>query len=174
MELSDRLSAAATEATLVKAIRSALSPRQTRTLQLLALPWQVLTPPDLIPANILTPLIPKLFTQKNYGLLPSDFPSTSSSSIKIPAPLQIRRWEAIDPEKYFPAEHHPAIRARAAERERVRAECLRLLGELDDVEARDLIKGDKEEKTDKKEKKRVDPQPVERESVEVGVCEVRG
>jgi hypothetical protein len=43
------------------------------------------------------------------------------------------------------------------------------LGELDDVEARDLIKGEKEDKAVKKEKKTIEPRPIERESVEVSL-----
>lgn len=122
--------------------------------------------PDTLPAQIITPLVSKLFTQQHYGLIPSDFPSSSSAPVKIPAALQIRRWEANTPETYFAAEHHPALSARKAERDRVRAECVRILGVLDDVESRDLVKGDKDDKSDKKAKKE-DVKVFDRESVEV-------
>jgi hypothetical protein len=116
--------------------------------------------PDSLPAELLTPLIPKLFTLTHYGLLPGDFPSSSTSSnTKIPAGLQIRRWEANEPEKYFPTEHLDAVNARKAERLRVREECVRILRNMDDIEAHDLVKGDKE---DKKEKKTQEAKPADR------------
>lgn len=42
-----------------------------------------------------------------------------------------------------------------------------MLRELDDVEARDLIRGERDDKAAKKEKKVTEPRVLERESVEV-------
>jgi hypothetical protein len=104
----------------------------------------------------------------HYGLLPGDFPSSSTSSnIKIPAGLQIRRWEAVEPEKHFPSEHLDAVNARKAERSRVREECVKILKDMDDIEAYDLVKGEKE---DKKERKTHETKMVERGRVEVSNC----
>lgn len=124
---------------------------------------------DSLPSQLVTPLISKLFTQSHYGLIPSDFPSSSSAPVKIPAALQIRRWEANEPLKYFPAEHHEVLSARKAEREKVRAECVRILGQLDDVEARELVKGEKGEKEDRPDKsvKKEDAKVFDRSSIEV-------
>lgn len=103
-----------------------------------------------------------------YGLLPGDFPSSSTSSnIKIPAGLQIRRWEAIDAGKYIPSEYLDAVHARKAERARVREECVRLLKEMDDVEAHDLVK------VDAKERKTQESKVVERGRVEVRLFYLR-
>jgi hypothetical protein len=118
---------------------------------------------ETLPAELVAPLISKLFNLTHYGLLPGDFPSSSTSSnVKIPASLQIRRWEAIEPEKYIPAEHLDAVNSRKAERVRVREECVRILKEMDDVEAHDLVKGDG------KERKTHEAKTVERGRVEVG------
>ena len=104
----------------------------------------------------------------HYGLLPGDFPSSSTSSnTKIPAGLQIRRWEAIEPEKYIPSEHLDAVNSRRAERVRVREECVRLLKAMDDIEAHDLVKGDG------KERKTQEAKAVERGRVEVSVAWIR-
>ena len=102
-------------------------------------------------------------------MIPTDFPSSSSAPVKIPAGLQIRRWEANESLKYFPAEHHEVLSARKAEREKVRSECIRILGQLDDVEAKEMIKGDKGEKEDKSDKaiKKEDNKAFDRSSVEV-------
>ena len=125
---------------------------------------------ETLPAELITPLIPKLFTLVHYGLLPGDFPSSSTSSnVKIPAGLQIRRWEAVEPEKYFPSEHLDAVNARKAERSRVREECVRILKDMDDIEAYDLVKGEKE---DKKERKTHEFKTVERGRVEVSTSVV--
>ena len=124
--------------------------------------------PETLPAELITPLIPKLFTLTHYGLLPGDFPSSSTSSnTKIPAGLQIRRWESIEPEKYIPSEHLDAVNSRRAERLRVREECVRLLKAMDDIEVHDLVKGDG------KERKTQESKAVERGRVEVSVAWIR-
>ena len=149
------------ENALVKAIRTALCKDQ---LGKLIWPWYTsrADSTETLPAELVAPLIPKLFTLTHYGLLPGDFPSSSTSSnIKIPSGLQIRRWEAIEPEKYIPAEHLDAATSRKAERVRVREECVRILKEMDDIEAYELVKGDG------KERKTQEAKTVERGRVEV-------
>jgi len=153
--------ASVNENALVKAIRTALCKDQ---LGKLIWPWYTsrADSTETLPAELVAPLIPKLFTLTHYGLLPGDFPSSSTSSnIKIPAGLQIRRWEAIEPEKYIPAEHLDAATSRKAERVRVREECVRILKEMDDIEAYELVKGDG------KERKTQEAKTVERGRVEV-------
>jgi hypothetical protein len=101
---------------------------------------------DILPIEIVKPLIVKLFHQQHYGLLSSDFPASASGPTKVPAALQIRFWEAINPEQHFPADQLEAVKSRQAERRAARDEVVRLLEALDDVEKMDLLKGDKEEK----------------------------
>lgn len=69
-----------------------------------------------------------------------------------------------EPEKYFAAEDLPAVRTRKVEREKVRAECVRILRDMDDIEARDLVKADRE---DKKDRKREEVKVANRDSLEV-------
>jgi hypothetical protein len=107
---------------------------------------QLTDTPDILPIEIVKPLIGKLFHQQHYGLLSSDFPASASGPTKVPAALQIRFWEAINPERYFPGDQHEALKSRQAERRAARDEVVRLLESLDDVEKMDLLKGDKEEK----------------------------
>jgi hypothetical protein len=108
------------------------------------------TQPDILPNGIISNLIPRLFAIQDHGFLPGDFPlSSSSSAAKLPAGLQLRCWEARDPENYFSAEQCAVYRTRKVERERARAECLRLLDAMDDVEKLELLQG---EKGDEKEK----------------------
>ncbi|WWD16524.1 hypothetical protein CI109_100951 [Kwoniella shandongensis] len=105
---------------------------------------------DPLPSDALAPLIPRLFTLRQYGFTPSDFsPSASSSSTKIPAALQIRCWEANDLQKYYPAEQEEVLLARRQEREQARERCLQILDGLDDIEKLELVKGDKLDKGEK-------------------------
>ena len=88
----------------------------------------------------------------DYGLAPSDFGPSSSSS-KVPAGLQIRCWEANQPEKYFTEEQCGMLSVRREERTRARAECLKLLDAMDDLEKLDFLKGDKVEEKEKSAKR---------------------
>lgn len=161
------ISASINENALVKAIRTALCKDQLGMLVCLWSPSRA-DSSETLPAELLAPLIPKLFKLTHYGLLPGDFPSSSTSSnIKIPASLQIRRWEAIELERYIPAEHLDAANSRKAERVRVREECVRILKEMDDIEAYDLVKGDG------KERKTHEAKTVERGRVEVCIIWTR-
>lgn len=106
---------------------------------------------ETLSMDAVSALIPKLFQLQHYGYLPTDFPSSSSSVPKIPASLQIRRWEAINPEAYFSAEQCQTLKQRQAERVAARQECLRLLAAMDDVERWELVKGDGKDKGESKE-----------------------
>ncbi|WVR03828.1 hypothetical protein IAU60_000824 [Kwoniella sp. DSM 27419] len=103
---------------------------------------------EQLPLEAIMALIPKLFTMAQYGFLPSDF-TPSSSSLKVPAALQIRCWEANDIQKYSAPDQVEELLARRRERELARTECLRILESLDDVEKLELVKGDKPERGDK-------------------------
>jgi hypothetical protein len=155
------LRASINENALVKAIRTALCKDQLGKLVLLSITVEA-DFSETLPAELVAPLIPKLFTLTHYGLQPGDFPSSSTSSnVRIPAGLQIRRWEATEPEKYIPSEHLDAVNTRKAERVRVREECVKILKEMDVIEAHELVKGDG------KEKKTHETKTVERGRVEV-------
>lgn len=106
---------------------------------------------ESLTAASIASLVPKLFAIHDYGFVSSDF-SPSTSTTKIPATLQIRCWEALEPEKYFTDEQITVLASRRAERVRMRAECVRLLGEMDDIEKLELLKGDKGEKREKGDK----------------------
>nr|XP_018264705.1 uncharacterized protein I303_02882 [Kwoniella dejecticola CBS 10117]OBR86863.1 hypothetical protein I303_02882 [Kwoniella dejecticola CBS 10117] len=107
---------------------------------------------DPLPNEVIAPLITRFFTMKHYGFVPSDF-SPSTSTVKIPAALQIRCWEANDVEQHFPAGQTEEIVTRRKEREQAREDCLRILTGLDDIEKLELIKGEKVDKTQTKEVK---------------------
>ncbi|KAK8861567.1 hypothetical protein IAR55_002389 [Kwoniella newhampshirensis] len=108
---------------------------------------------DPLPFDALAPIIPKLFTLRQYGFIPSDFtPSTSSSSTKIPSALQIRCWEANDLEKFYAIDQVDTLLARRREREVARERCVQILRGLDDIEKLELVKGDKLDKGEKVEK----------------------
>ena len=106
---------------------------------------------DLLPIDTLTPLVSRLFTRRDYGFIPSDF--SPSSTVKVPATLQIRCWEANEPEKYLSGDQLDMLETRKAERTKAREECLRFLIEMDDVGKLDFIKGDKIDRTEKGDKK---------------------
>ena len=127
---------------------------------------QLTTVADTLAADALTPLISKLFSQKDYGFLVSDF-LPSSSTTKLPAALQLRYWEVNEPEKYFLGDQLGIVISRVEERRRARAECLRLLEDMDDIEKLELLKGDKEK--GEKEKK-----PAKGESDKKGKVAVNG
>ncbi len=93
-----------------------------------------------------------LFEQRHYGFLPTDFPSSSSSTQRVPASLQIKCWEVKDLAKWFSEPFLSGYQARRAEREAVRAEVERMLGDMDDIEKMDMVKGDKGDRADKPEK----------------------
>lgn len=84
------------------------------------------------------PLVPKLFTQKQYGFTAADFNVAAS---KFPAGLQIRCWEANDLEKYFPADRIDDLKARRIERERAREECEHMLFAMSDADKAALLEG---------------------------------
>jgi hypothetical protein len=127
---------------LAKYIRSSICKEQAETLTM----------------DAVLSLIPKIFSLQSYGFLPSDFPSSSTTTVKIPAALQIRRWEAIEPEKWFTPEQCVTLEQRKTERQAARTECLRILGEMDDVEKWELLKGESKESKEKPEIK-VDVSP---------------
>lgn len=95
------------------------------------------------------PLVDKLFDLKQYGFQPSDF-----GVARIPAGLQIRCWEAKNLDTYFPSDRVPELLSRRAEREQARQECERIVGDMDDVEKTEFLKGDKT--TEKGAKKAMD------------------
>ncbi|WVF65764.1 hypothetical protein IAT40_000498 [Kwoniella sp. CBS 6097] len=103
---------------------------------------------ELLPNEAVETLLPKLFTLKQYGFIPSDF-SPSSSTTKLPAALQIRCWEVNDMQKYLPSEQLDAYLKRQKDRENARAEYVKILDGLDDIEKLELIKGDKNDKGEK-------------------------
>lgn len=115
----------------------------------------MLTQIDIISNDVWTALIPRLFTLKQYGFLACDFPSTSGGPRKFPAGLQIRCWEARDPERYFTLEQREVVLERQKEREAARSEVLAILKTMDDVEILELLKTDKADKDDKAVKERV-------------------
>ncbi|WRT65688.1 uncharacterized protein IL334_002633 [Kwoniella shivajii] len=119
---------------------------------------------DPLPNEAVIPLIPKLFTLKQYGFLPSDF-SPSTSTVKIPAALQIRSWEANDLEQHFPADQIDELITRTRMREQAREDCLRILDGLDDIEKIELIKGDKDKGKDVKEVKEIKDKVVKEDLV---------
>jgi len=101
-------------------------------------------------------VIPKLFDIKDYGFISTDFVPASSSSAKLPAGLQIQCWEAKELEIYFSKEQCETLMSRREERNRARAECLRLLEAMDDVEKMELLKGEKGEEKEKVLKKAIE------------------
>jgi len=82
--------------------------------------------PDLLPNETIAAVIPKLFTQVDYGFLPSDFGPT----VKVPAAFQIRCWEVKEPAKYLTPEQCEAVAKRKAERQQIRRECVKIPGRL--------------------------------------------
>lgn len=101
--------------------------------------------PDLLPNETIAAVIPKLFTQVDYGFLPSDFGPT----VKVPAAFQIRCWEVKEPAKYLTPEQCEAVAKRKAERQQIRRECVKILKQMDDTEKLDLLKGEKSDKVEK-------------------------
>lgn len=97
-----------------------------------------LTPSDALTPELLTPLVSKLFTQKQYGFTGADFNVAAS---KFPAGLQIRCWEANDIEKHFPADRIADLKARRVERERAREECEHMLFAMSDADKAALLEG---------------------------------
>ncbi|KAK4683630.1 hypothetical protein P7C73_g6605, partial [Tremellales sp. Uapishka_1] len=106
---------------------------------------------DPLSAEILSPLVQKLFTLRQFGFMASDY--APASSTKIPAALQIRSWEANDIDAYFPEDQREIVKSRRQEREAARLECLKMLERMDDVEKLELFKGDKGDKGDKEKVK---------------------
>ena len=98
---------------------------------------------DILPNDVLSSVIRQLFTVHDYGLCPTDFPSSSSMSARIPAALQIRCWEANEPERYFSEEECAVLNARRKDRALVRMECEKLLEQMDDLEKMELLQGEK-------------------------------
>lgn len=80
----------------------------------------------------------KLFTLKQYGFTAADFGIAAS---KLPGGLQIRCWEANDPEKYFPADRIADLKARRVVRERAREDCELMLFGKSDEEKSALLEG---------------------------------
>ena len=112
--------------------------------------------PDILSNVTISVTVSELFDVHDYGLIPADFSASGSSLLKVPAGLQIRCWEAKEPERYLSAEHCAMLRARKEERERARLDCLRLLDGLNSMEKMDLLKGDKVEEKDKVLKKAIE------------------
>lgn len=82
-----------------------------------------------------------LFRQKQYGLIPADIAKSCPDVTKIPASLQIRRWEAKKPSVHFDEQQLPIVRARMAERAAAREEVVRLLGSMSAEQLDSLLKG---------------------------------
>lgn len=109
-------------------------------------------------------MISQLFTLEQYGVLPTDFPSSSSSTRRIPVALQIRSWEPKKLE-YLTEEQKVTLKERKEIRTEARRQIEAELKALDDIELFELAKGDKGDKGDKtekneegkKEKKRIKP-----------------
>lgn len=120
---------------------------------------KALEPADL--SGIITPaawtsLIPRLFTLEQYGVYPTDFPSSSSSARRIPVSLQIRSWEPKKLE-YLTEEQQATLNERREARREARRQIEAALKALDDIELFELAKGDKGEENKVKEKKRIKP-----------------
>ncbi|CAK9781242.1 hypothetical protein CC85DRAFT_286041 [Cutaneotrichosporon oleaginosum] len=117
---------AITVSSLVKSIKAELVKGESR---------------DTLRNELLTPLVEKLFSFKQYGFRPSDF-----SGLRVPTRMQIRCWEVNDLDKYFPADRVLELKARRAERERAREEVERMLASMDSIERNDWLRGEKEGK----------------------------
>jgi hypothetical protein len=147
------------EALFIKHLKAGLEVVKADQGTYLIRTWTDFTDP--IPNEVIAGLIPKLFTLHHYGFHLTDFPP-SSSSFKLPASLQIRSWEANDLARWVPPDQLAKLEARRAERVQARAECLRLLAAMDDIEKLELLKGDKAEAKAKKEVKAEDVKEVSR------------
>ncbi|KAL1406406.1 hypothetical protein Q8F55_008105 [Vanrija albida] len=102
---------------------------------------------DLLDAEILTPLVPKLFKLTNYGFQPEDFGVTPS---KFAVGLQIRCWEAKELDKYFPEDRLPELRARQQVRQQAREQCDRFIAPVDEAGRAEILKGEVVDKMDKR------------------------
>ena len=92
-----------------------------------------------------------MFTQIDHGCQPTDFPP-STTTVKIPAALQLKYWEVQTPEIHFTKDQLESVLTRRKEREQARKNIESQLAGLDDLEKWDLIKGDKAEKGEKVKK----------------------
>lgn len=86
-------------------------------------------------------MVDGIFTLVQYGVQPTDFPSSSSGTRRIPAALTSRCWEVRD--EYLSAEQLAILAPRREERRAARTEVERVLKGLDDIELLELLQTDK-------------------------------